>query len=99
MEPRALLTLSEYFPALSGDTLLMVSVLVPEPEMLPPSVRGLPLNRHWQNRGWLPKSETAKAALVPARTVWFVGCVMICGAKLRRKTVPWPPKPPAVVVP
>ena len=48
---RALLTITEYTPTLSGETLLTVNVLVAEPKMPPPSVRlvrEMPLScRHW----------------------------------------------------
>ncbi len=61
-----------YKPTLAADTLAMVRLVVPEPEMLPPSERSLvtpPMTDCQRNEGLVAKAvANEKLAVPPART-------------------------------
>ena len=44
--PATLVTMTVYVPTLAADTLLMIKLVLVEPEILPPSARFVPLSRH-----------------------------------------------------
>ena len=44
-----------------------------------PFVRFTPLVCHWYFNGAVPVATTARVAVVPTPTVWFVGCTVIVG--------------------
>src|SRR5688572_8890840 len=72
--PAALLTTTEYAPALGRPTLLNDSTAPVAPAMFTPS------RRHWKASGPVPLTPTANDADCPAFTASETGCATIVGA-------------------
>src|ERR1039458_2671866 len=53
----------------------MARLLVRAPLIRLPSVRFVPLQRHWKDKGGVPVTGTLRTMLARASAVWLCGCV------------------------
>jgi hypothetical protein len=60
-------------------TPLKVRLVVVDPDMSLPSVRFVPLHRHWNDNGRVPEAATAKPAELPFGANRFGGWAVMAG--------------------
>ena len=97
--PTELETTTEYVPALGAWTSAILKVAERVPVIVPPSLKFVPLRRHWYVNGGAPPTETLKSTFVPAGTVWASGWVtMVGGLTTERKAGSLTTVPAALVM-